>query len=146
MVMSSVLGLKVAAMRVTSPIFTPRNSTGEPTDRPVIAPLKNMTYVVRRWKSLPDPKTATAATASARPPRTNAPMSALRGSLAMAGPFTPGQECEHPGIARLGQQPLGITAGDHGRAPGVEKDRVVADGEDARQLVRHRHDRGAEAV
>ena len=37
-------------------------------------------------------------------------------------------------------------AGDHGFGVGIEKDRVVPNGEDARQLVRHHHHRGAETI
>src|SRR5678815_1071875 len=85
-------------------------------------------------------------TASATAPTTNAPMSALLGCLRTARPSAPGEESEHPRVLRFGQELLRVSRGDHRLALPVEKHRVVADGEDARQLVGHHDDRGAEAV
>src|SRR5467141_4498099 len=98
MVMSRVFGSNTAAIVVTGPTLTPLNSTGEPTDRPVIEPEKNITNVVRFWKNLPDPKTVMPAAANATAPTTNAPISVFRACLATAGLLPAGQEGPHPGI------------------------------------------------
>src|SRR6266536_2369679 len=108
MMISRSFGLNIAVILVICPILTPRNSTGEPTDSPVIDPEKNITKVGRFWKHLPDPKTVTPMTARAMAPTTNAPMSVFFASLAMAGLFAPGQEGEHPRIVRLYQQLLRV--------------------------------------
>src|SRR6267142_3917726 len=146
MVMLRVFGSNTAAIFVTCPTLTPRNSTGEPTDSPVIEPEKNITNVSRFWKNLPDPKTVMPAAASATAPITKAPIIVFFAWLAMDRPFAAGQEVEHPGVLRFGQEPLRVARGDHRLALAVEEHRVVCDGEDARQLVRHDHDGGAEAV
>src|SRR6266568_331822 len=146
MVMLRSLGSNTAEILVTSPILTPLNSTGEPTESPVIDPEKNITKVCRFWKNLPDPRTVTATTASATAPTTKPPISVLLACLATPRPFAPGQEREHAGVARFGQQLLRVAGGDDRLALAVEEDRVVGDGEDAREFVRHHHDGGAEAV
>src|SRR5262249_2589773 len=146
MVTVTVVGSSTAAIFVTSPIWTPLNLTGEPTDSPVIEPEKYITFVNRFSKNLPDPKTTTPVTASATAPTTKAPMSVLLGCLAMARLSTAGEERMHPGVLRFGQELLRISRGDHALALAVEEHRVVANGEDARQLVGHHHDGGAEAV
>src|SRR5579859_2297972 len=55
-----------------------------------------------------------------------------------------GQEGMDHGIGTLFQQGLGIAQRDLGLALGIEEDRIVADGEDAGQLVGHDHHGGAE--
>jgi len=50
---------------VTCPTLTPLNSTGEPTDRPVIEPEKNITNGRSLLEDLPDPKTVMPAAANA---------------------------------------------------------------------------------
>src|SRR6266849_1593102 len=146
MAMLRVSGSNTAAIFVTSPTLTPLNSTGEPTDSPVIEPEKYITNVGRFWKNLRDPKTAMPATVSATAPTTNAPISVFLACLAMARPFAAGKEGEHPGIPRFGQELLRVSRGDHRLAVAVEEHRVVADGKDAPELVRHDHDGGPEGV
>src|SRR6266446_7579923 len=84
MAMLRVFGSSTAAILVTRPTLTPRNSTGEPTESPVIEPEKNITYVNRFWKNLPDPKTTMATAASATAPMTKAPISVFIGAVALA--------------------------------------------------------------
>src|SRR5262249_42589419 len=146
MVMLRVLGSNTAEIFVTCPTLTPLNSTGEPTDSPVIEPEKNITNVSRFWKNLPDPKIVMPAAASATAPTTNVPISVFLAWLAMAPPLAAGQEVDHPGVVRSRQQLPRVARGDHRLAPAVQKHRVVCDGEDAGELVRHDHDGGAEAV
>src|SRR4029450_1399656 len=85
-------------------------------------------------------------TASATAPTTKAPMSGLLGCLRMAGRSAPREKGDHSGVLRFGQKLLRVARGDHRLALPIEKHRVVGDGEDARQLVGHYHDRCAEAV
>src|SRR4051812_6552215 len=146
MVMLSVFGSNTAEIFVTSPTFTPRNSTADPTDSPVIEPEKNVTKVYRLWKNLPDPKTVMPRMASATAPTTNPPMSVFRAWLATARLFAAGQEGEHPGVLRSGQELLRVARGDDRLALPIEKHGVVTDGEDARELMCHDHDGGAQAV
>src|SRR6266436_6638663 len=146
MAMLRVFGSSTAAILVTRPTLTPRNSTGEPTESPVIEPEKNITYVNRFWKNLPDPKTTMATAASATAPTTKAPISVFLACLATARLLAPGQEGPHPRILRFGQKLLRVARSDHRLAFPVQEHRVVADGEDAGELVRHDHDGGAEAV
>src|SRR5207237_3340840 len=146
MMMVSFPGSNTAAIFVTCPTRTPLNSTGEPTDRPVIEPEKNITNVNRFWKNLPEPKTVMPAAASATAPTTKAPISVFLACLPTAGLLSAGQEGPHPGILRSGQELLRVARGDHRLALAVEEHRVVGDGEDALELVRHHHDGGAEAV
>src|SRR5262245_32059185 len=136
----TAFGSSTAAIFVTCPILTPLNSTGEPIDKPVMEPEKNITHVKRFWKNLPEPNTVMPSTASARAPTTNPPISVLLGCLAMARVSTPGEEREHAGIRRLLQQLLRVARRDRRPGLAVEQHRVVADGEDARQLVSHHHD------
>src|SRR6267142_3606719 len=146
MVMVSFPGSNTAAIFVTCPTLTPLNSTGEPTDSPVIEPEKNITKVKRFWKNLPDPKTTMATTASATAPTTKAPITVFLVCLATARLFAAGQEGAHPRVLRFGQKLLRIARSDHRLAFPVQEHRVVADGEDAGELVRDHHDGGAEAV
>src|SRR6266851_1644620 len=146
MVMLTSFGSNTAAIFVTCPTLTPLNLTGEPIDSPVIEPSKNITNRSRFWKNLPDPKTRMATAASATAPTTNPPITVFLACLATARLLAAGQEGEHPGVLRFGQELLRVARGDHRLALGVEKHRVVPDGEDARELVRHHHNGGAEAV
>src|SRR5438132_4997259 len=146
MVMFRVVGSNTAAILVTCPILTPLNSTGEPTESPVIEPEKNITSVDRFWKNLPDPKTVMPTAASATAPTTNAPMRVFRGCLATARLLAAGEEGMHPGVFRFGQKLPRVARGDHRLAFPVEEHGVVADGEDARELVRHDDDGGTQAV
>src|SRR2546427_7772902 len=146
MVMLKVFGSNTAAIFVTCPTLTPLNSTGEPTDSPVIEPEKYMTNVSRFWKNLPEPKTVMPAAASATAPTTNAPMSVFLACLPTVHLLPAGQEGPHPRILRSGQELFRVARGDHRLALAVEEHRVVGDGEDALELVRHHHDGGAEAV
>src|SRR6266403_2163228 len=146
MAMLRVFGSSTAAIFVTCPTLTPLNSTGEPTDNPVIEPEKNITKVNRFWKNLPDPKTRMATAASATAPTTKAPISVFLACLATVRLLATGQEGAHPRVLRFGQKLLRVARGDHRLALAVEEHRVVADGEDARELVRHHHDGGVEAV
>src|SRR6185369_1494186 len=144
--MFTVFGSNTAAILVTSPTFTPLNSTGEPTERPVIDPEKNMTSVGRCWKSRPDPKTVSATTASATAPTTKPPMTVLLACLAMPRLLAPRQERPHAWVPRARQELLRIARRDRRPRPGVQEDGVVGDGEDAGELVRDHHHRRAEAV
>src|SRR6267142_6124273 len=146
MVMLRAFGSNTAAIFVTSPTLTPLNSTGEPTDSPVIEPEKYITNVGRFWKNLRDPNTVMPAAASATAPTTNAPISVFLACLAIARPFAAGEEGEHPGIRRLGQKLLRVPRSDHRLAFPVEEHRVVADGKDAPQLMGHDHDGGPQTV
>ena len=90
-----------------------------------------------------------AATVSDSPTTTNAPIAFLfAGLLIIARPllFPPRQEAMHSGVLALGQQLFGIAVGDHGFLVRIEEDRVVADGENAGQLVRDDHHGGAKAL
>src|SRR5215813_10983372 len=127
MVMLRVLGSNTAEIFVTSPTLTPLNSTGEPTDSPVIEAEKNITNVSRFWKNLPDPKTVMPVAASATAPTTKAPISVFFAWLAMARPFAAGEEVEHAGVLRSGQELLRGPGGDHRLALAVEEHRVVCD-------------------
>src|SRR5262249_50359592 len=120
-----------AEIFVTCPTLTPLNSTGEPTDSPVIEPEKNITNVSRFWKNLPDPKIVMPAAASATAPTTNVPISVFLAWLAMAPPLAAGQEVDHPGVLRFRQQLPRVARGDHRLAPAVRKPRVFGDGEEA---------------
>ena len=48
-------------------------------------------------------------------------------------------------MLRIGQELLGVTAGDHGPGFRVEKHAVIADRKDARQLMGDNHNRRAQA-
>src|SRR6267154_2246189 len=144
--MLSVFGSNTAEIFVTCPTFTPRNSTADPTDNPVIEPEKNITNVYRLWKNLPDPKTVMPRTASATAPTTNPPISVFGACLATARLFAAGQEGAHPGILRSGEELFRVARGDDRLALVIEKYGVVTDGEDARELVCDDHDGGAQAV
>src|SRR5512138_2634882 len=135
-----------AAMFVTSPTRTPLNMTGEPTDSPAIDPEKNITQVGPLWRNLPAPAAERPRAASARAPTTNPPTSVLLVRLATACLLAPGQERADAGVRRFRQELLGVPRGGDRLALGVEEDRVVRDGEDARELVRHHHHGRAEAV
>src|SRR5689334_4086136 len=104
-----------------------------------------------RWKSFPDPQIVTARTPSAIAPTTNAPITTGLAFLPMAwlrsGALpTPGQKVLHPRVRRVREELARRPRGGDRPALGVEEDAVVADREDARQLVRHHHDGGAQAV
>src|SRR5882724_901193 len=71
-------------------------------------------------------------------------LTGLSGRLGAHG--SAGEKRPHLRIGAGIAQVLGIPAGDHGFAVGIEKDRIVADGEDARQLVRHHYDGGAQTI
>src|SRR2546427_747816 len=137
MVMLKVFGSNTAAIFVTCPTLTPLNSTGEPTDSPVIEPEKYMTNVSRFWKNLPEPKTVMPAAASATAPTTNAPMSVFLACLPTVHLLPAGQEGPHPRILRSGQELFRVARGDHRLALAVEEHRVVGDGEDL--VCRSRH-------
>src|SRR5215469_1978239 len=114
-------------MFVTCPIFTPRNSTGEPIDSPVIEPEKYITQVNRFWKNLPEPKTVMPSTASATAPTTKAPIIVLFGCLAMSRYSTPAEKGDHPGVFRFGQELLRVAGGDRGLALSVQENGAVPD-------------------
>src|SRR5260370_25164793 len=135
MVMLTSFGSNTAAIFVTCPTLTPLNLTGEPIDSPVIEQSKNITNMSRFWKNLPDPKPRMATAASATAPTTNPPSTVFLACLATARLLAAGQEGEHPGVLRFGQEPLRVARGDHRLALGVEKHRVVSIGEDARELL-----------
>src|ERR1700750_1454557 len=146
MVMLTSFGSNTAEILVTRPTLTPLNSTGEPTDSPVIEPEKNITKVIRFWKNCPDPKTTTAAAASATAPTTNPPTTVFFACLPMARLLGAREKRDHPGVLLFGDEAARVARADHGLARAVEEHGVVGDGEDARQLVGHDHDGGAEAV
>src|SRR3954467_2126057 len=98
MAMLKSFGSNTAAIFVTSPTLTPLNSTGEPTDSPVIEPEKNITKVNRFWKNLRDPKTTTATTASATAPTTKAPITVFLVCLPTARLLAAGEKGAHPGV------------------------------------------------
>src|SRR5438093_5573628 len=102
-------------------------------------------------KSLPEPQIITATTVSATAPTTNAPTTAGLTCLPMrllrsGALLAPREEYPHPWVARVREELARRPRGGDGAALGVEEDAVVADREDARQLVCHDDDRRAEAV
>src|SRR5258708_40154014 len=101
-------------------------------DSPVIEPSKNITNVRRFWKNLPDPKTRMATAASATAPTTNPPITVFLACLATARLLAAGEEGEHPGGLRFGQELLRVARGDHRLALAVAKTPIVANGEGAR--------------
>src|SRR5262245_55842356 len=62
------------------------------------------------------------------------------------GGFAARQKLPHIRVGRIRQQIARVALGPHGARVGVEKHRVVRDGEDTLQLVRDDHEGGAEAV
>src|SRR5262245_5441330 len=106
MVMLKAFGSNTAAIFVTCPTLTPLNSTGEPTDSPVIEPEKYITNVNRFWKNLPDPKTVMAAATRTTAPTTKAPMSVFLACLAIAHLLAATEEGVYPGVLRFGQELL----------------------------------------
>src|SRR5262245_41701236 len=92
---------------------------------------------------------AMAATVSSAPPRMKAPTAVGLGFLATRLSFRrqgAGQELADAFVRRVRQKLARWTAGADGAHGGVEKDRFIADAEDARQLVRHDHEGAAQAV
>src|SRR6266849_4538871 len=93
----------------------------------------------------------TATTPSTTAPRTNAPITAGLAFLPMAwlrsGALpAPRQELPHPRVGRVREQLARRSRGGDRPALGVEKDAVVADREDARQLVGHDDDGRTQAL
>src|SRR5262245_57356611 len=141
---------KTSLMSLTCPMSTPLNLTGAPMLSPFTEPGKNMTNVSARLKNCPEPNTTMPRMASASAPTTNRPMTVGLAFLPMPHFLrrlrAAGQKAAHIGIGRVIAQFLRVAAGGHRARLHVEEDAVVADGEDAGQLVRDDDDRRAEAV
>src|SRR5512139_2158855 len=137
-------------MLVTVPMSTPLNFTGAPMLRPFTDPGKYMTPWIDRRKNLPEPNTSTPSTARAMAPSTNAPTTAGLAFLPMGRRLrlvcAAREEAAHGRLVGLVAQRLRVAVGDGGARLDVEEDAVVADGEDAGQLVGDDDDGGAEAV
>src|SRR5512133_2523255 len=150
---------------VTRPTLTPRKLTAEPTESPETEPWKYMTTGVVRLKNLPLPSTTKPTMIRRTAPRTKAPISFGSAGLLIASvhvararigfavlpgrrlaAFAPSEKLLHRRVVDLGQKLLRIPLGDHSFALRVEEHRVVADGENAGELVRDDDDRGAQAV
>src|SRR5262249_48147467 len=133
----------------TVPTGIPLNFTGAPTLSPLTSPLKNRTAGYTWRKKRPEPKIPTAATPRITAPTTNAPMMVVLARLLMSSSglarCTAREEAADRGVTAV-QQLLGIAPGRDRPRLHVEKDTRICDREDARQLVGHDHDRGAEAV
>src|SRR5262249_38879316 len=161
------LGSAIAVTAVTCPTWTPRKTTGAPTFRPSTELSKNMTYGTFSVKNFPPPKSNTPATRQTMAPMTKAPITVGLILLPMMsrspyrvspGRPTPTSRCgrgvrlpapeEGPNcrLRRAVPQGLGRAHRQHGLRVGVEEDAVVANGKNARQLVGHDDDCGAEAV
>src|SRR5262245_32146745 len=138
----------------TVPSCTPRKLTGDPTVSPATLPSKAITQVTGRLNHWRPPRSRTATTVSAIPPSTNAPIRVGFGRLAIAAAphrsgllgLPAGEKGAHLRVRALGEQCPGIAPGRHRAGLGVEEDRVIADGEDAGQLVRHHHHGAAQAA
>ena len=70
----------------TEPIFTPLNTTGEPSFSPPTDPLKKQTAVKVRLKNFPEPRITIAITTNAIAPTTNIPMTVLLAGLLIEPP------------------------------------------------------------
>src|SRR5262245_21791750 len=150
--------------RLTLPILTPRKVTGDPTSRPAREEFeKNTTAFALVAKKRPPPNAMAPMSARAMAPTTKPPMSFGFAFLAIVvtlpcavllrlchlrgfAELTPQQEVANLRIGTVVAQLLRIALGDHRLGVSVEKHRVVADGEDAGELMGHHRDRGAEAV
>src|ERR1700731_3452608 len=103
---------------------------------------------------LPEPNTTTAAKIRPIAPRTNAPTVAGLIRLPMIPRwlvrfvvfFSASQESPHAGIFAILEQVLRVAFRNYGLALRVEKNAVVADRKNARELVSHDDDRRAEVV
>src|SRR5208283_189979 len=136
---------------VTCPICTPRNTTGAPIWSPFTEPSKNSTFLLTFLKNLSEPKTTMPATTRTKAPRTKAPMRLLLACLLiifllnqhylpyhlLCTSLSPGQKVDHFGVFRLGEEVPGLSRSNHRFRVGVEKDRIVSDRKDARQLMGH---------
>src|SRR5215469_231225 len=143
--------LRFRRMSLTVPICTPRNLTGAPGESPLTLPLKNSTYCCVFWNRRPEPSITITSTARPIAPRTKAPTRAGLTRLPMLprcflGVLAAGEETVDYRIVAVGEQLVRIAVGDHRAALGVEKDAVVANGEDTRELVRDDHDRRTETI
>jgi len=144
--MVSFPGSNTAAIFVTCPTRTPLNSTGEPTDR---ARDRAGEEHHERESLLEEPAGPENHDGDRRQrngaddesPDHRLPRLPSHGSSPPRGSRRPA-----PGILRSGQELLRAARGDHRLALAVEEHRVIGDGEDALELVRHHHDGGAEAV
>src|SRR5215469_17382885 len=143
---------------MTLPSGTPRKRTAEPCARPSTDPSKKTTYLRVTSKKVKEPKTSAAATSKPIAARTKPPtifgfarrlMHPLPGSLGFlrsGGGFTPPQKSLDFRIRTFGEQLFWGAPGNLRLRVRIEKDAVIADREDAWQLVRDHNDRGAEAV
>src|SRR5439155_26597012 len=113
-------GSSTAAISVSPPTLTPLNSTGEPTDNPLMEPEKYITHMIRFWKNLPDPKTVMPRAANATAPPTKAPISVFLAWLRIVRPFAAGKKGVHPGIRRVAQELFRVAGGDHRLALAVQ--------------------------
>src|SRR5262249_20371400 len=133
----------------TVPTGIPLNFTGAPTLSPFTSPLKNRTAGYRWRKKRPEPKIPTAATPRITAPTTKAPMTVVLARLLMRSSgvalCTTREEAADRIVSGV-QQLLGITPCRDGPRLHVEENTRIRDGEDARQLVRHDDDRGAQAA
>src|SRR5262249_4888004 len=133
----------------TVPTGIPLNFTGAPTLSPFTSPLKNRTAGYRWRKKRPDPKIPTAATPRTTAPTTNAPMTVVLARLLMRSSgvaLSTAREEAADSIVSVVQQLLGIAPCRDGPRLHVEENTRIRDGEDARQLVGHDDDRGAQAA
>src|SRR5262249_35298441 len=139
----------------TTPTWTPRNVTAAPGARPPTEPSKNTTALSLVENASRPPKNRIAATTSARPPSRKPPRAA---GLDDMGVLPSGgrprarswrrapHECLNGWMGRGIAQRARRAVRDRGLGLGVEKHAVVADGEQARQLVADQHHGGAETV
>src|SRR5512138_258657 len=140
-------------MSETLPRGTPRYWTGAPTLKPATLLSKAIRHVVGRVNQWRPARTRTAAAARASAPRTKTPISVGLTFLTISGPSSARggglpapQERLHGGVRRFGKQGLRIAARDDRVPLCIQEHRIVADGEDARQLVSDDHDRAAETL
>src|ERR1700735_5399687 len=145
--------LRLIAMLVTDPTRTPRNVTGAPTSRPATEAWKYTTAWTVRLSTWVPPNRRMAPTPSARPLRTKPPT--MVGLAVLMG-----ISCRNPIVKRVltvheGMNDRVITAvaqlarramGNHRLGRGIEEDSVIANLEQAGQLVADQHDRRAETV
>src|SRR5512137_1680300 len=135
-------------MSETLPRDTPRNCTGAPTLNPATLLSKAITQVTGRVNQWRPARTRTAPTARTRAPTMKPPIRVGLTFLVIPGPpsvrgdrLAAGQERPHGGVGRFGEQRLGTAARDDRVPLRIQEHCLVADGEDARQLVRDDHNR-----
>src|SRR5258706_2137632 len=144
------VGKTINATRDTEPTRTPRKVTAAPGDRPPTEPSKYATASSREANRPLPPKNRIAAITIARPPRTKPPTAAGLGA-AMAGLRlgdrfgSPHERLDGRMLGRVAQVARRAMA-DRGLGLGVEEHAVVADREQAGQLVADQDHGCAEAV